>query len=104
MKMYVEDAPLVNVTPVDDETTEMFFSIWLRKQDLSAGAPVDNDRRVIKGQFRQVDGYPGLGEHARRTAGADSDGGVAYQYFRKWARRFCPEATRQDAEAAASTH
>ncbi len=111
MKVYVEAAQLVNVTPVDDETSEMFFSIWLRKNDRSAEAPDEHERRVIEEQFRQVAMDIPIWENMRYTAPAPivKEESPTYQNFRKWSRQFYVEATREDAAAAsarepASTH
>ena len=103
MKVYVEAAQMVNVTPVDDETSEMFFSIWLRKTDLSPDAPDDYEHRGIEEQFRQVAMDIPIWENMRYTAPAPivKEESPTYQNFRKWSRQFYTEAVREDAEAAA---
>lgn len=97
---------MVCVTPVDDETSDIFHTIWLdrAKGDTSEQVPESMDRR-LKLAFNQFLADLAIWKYQRYTEppGLATAEGKGFRTLRKWATRFYPD-DQAGAERAAEIY
>lgn len=92
MMDYVEAAQFVCTTPVDENTSDVFFSMWQkRRADVPAGSPpTAREDRVFTEQIRQIEMDFPIWKNMRYIVRAPivREESPTYQNFRKWSRQF----------------
>ena len=105
MMDYVEAAQFVCSTPIDAETSDVFFSMWQkRRPDAVPGSPPDHrEERVFEEQIRQTEMDFPIWSNMRYTLRAPivREESPTYQNFRKWSRQFYVAAEVEAAQEAA---
>lgn len=96
MKVYVDAVQLLCVTPIDAETSDVYFSVWLRKEGLGSqddpDTPGEKAKMILAEQIRQAELDMPIWENMRyvQKPPLPREEATTYLSFRKWSRQFYP--------------